>query len=259
MLKLYNIYEGLIMETVMRDAIIDVINKKQRVKITYQSDDEKRKPHTGERYIEVYTYGIKGKPKSTNGEVESDEDKKSTGGYEAIRAYQLSGDTSSVKPMWKFFKVENILTWEPVNSFFKTSIEHRDDNHVDPRTGEKINVNHDGDEHMSVIHAQVNFDDDHIGNYQQRKELEKQDRIERERIARNKRVDAMIYKNHQADVEKRRQQAMKDREEMEQRAQQTRQMQQQQMQQQEIPPQNNDYEEEDIEDDNEPDTSEYGY
>jgi hypothetical protein len=236
MLKLYNIYESLIVESVMRNAIIDVINKKQRVKITYSSDEDDE--HTGERYIEVYTYGIA-----------------KNGGYEAIRAYQLSGDTNTVKPMWKFFKVDNILSWEPVKSFFKTSIEDRDSNHVDYREGREnkpIKVNHDGDKHMSVIHAQVSFDDEHVGSYQNRKAKEK---AEKEKVELQKwrdDINQKVYKNHKADVEKRRQQQLDQEKEMQQRAQQMQQKQNQQMQQQ-----NNDYEEEDIEDD-EPNTPEHG-
>lgn len=181
MLKLYNIFESLIMESVMRDAIIDVINNKQRVNITYQSDDKNE--HTGKRTIEVYTYGIA-----------------KNGGYEAIRAYQLFGDTNTVKPMWKFFKVDNILSWEPINSFFKTSIEDRDTNHVDYRKGRNnkpIEVNHNGDKDMSVVHAQAKFDNQHTDTYVKRKEKENWDAEWKAGEEARKERDVRVYQGMQ--------------------------------------------------------------
>jgi hypothetical protein len=112
MFKLYNLYEEVILEAVQRDSIIDAITKHQRVNIIYNDDKETVSQNgssgTGKRTIEVYLYG------------------KLRGGGQAIRAYQIFGDTKTHKPMWKTFLVDNIVSWEPLNSFFYTPISDRD-------------------------------------------------------------------------------------------------------------------------------------
>lgn len=111
MIKLYNIFKEVIIEskTVLTESIpdqsiYDAIQNKYRVNITY--DDGKGGP-TGKRQIEVYAFG-------------------SIDGYEAIRAYQLSGNTRTKNAVWKTFRVDRILTWEPVNFKFYNPVSDRD-------------------------------------------------------------------------------------------------------------------------------------
>jgi predicted DNA-binding transcriptional regulator YafY len=126
MLKLYNIFESLILEGVNRDAIIDAINNKYRVNITYSDDDNMA---TGKRYIEPYVYGTTSK------------------GHKVIRAYQIFGDTKTVKPAWKEFRVDRITSWEPTSMKFWKSI----DNYGD---APRYNPNDNG---MVSIDASVKF------------------------------------------------------------------------------------------------------
>jgi predicted DNA-binding transcriptional regulator YafY len=111
MLSLYNILENIIIETknmlsesVPEQKIYDAIENKYRVNITY--DDDKGGP-IGKRQIEVYALG-------------------DIDGYPAIRAYQLSGNTRTENAVWKTFRVDRIMTWEPVNFKFYNPVSDRD-------------------------------------------------------------------------------------------------------------------------------------
>jgi hypothetical protein len=93
-LKLYNIYESLILESVGRNQIMDSIHLPYRVKIYYQGEDEN---HPSWRSIDPYVLGM------------------STAGNEILRAYQAFGFTTSNGASWKTFRVDRILRWEPTN------------------------------------------------------------------------------------------------------------------------------------------------
>lgn len=91
MLSLYNIYENIILEGVSTSDINDAIDNKYRVNINYAGDDNTA---SGKRQIEVYAFGI------------------SKAGNDVIRAFQLFGDTKTVKPQWKLFRIDRITNWE---------------------------------------------------------------------------------------------------------------------------------------------------
>lgn len=104
-MKLYNIYKELILENTARNSIIDAIDNHYRVTIYYAGDDNTA---AGKRTIEVYAYGT------------------TIGGNQAIRAYQVFGDTKTIVPQWKIFRVDRIQRWEPTNFTFHSPISDRD-------------------------------------------------------------------------------------------------------------------------------------
>jgi hypothetical protein len=104
-MKLYNIFESLILEFASRDQINDAINNRVRVNIHYAGDDNTA---SGQRTIEVYAYGL------------------TKSGNQAIRAYQIFGNTKTIIPQWKIFRVDRITRWEPLNFKFYTPISDRD-------------------------------------------------------------------------------------------------------------------------------------
>ena len=128
-MKLYNLFEeiileGLITEGVNTDQIINTIDgeyanngKKfiRRIKIHYDGDDVTDKfgnttrQGKGWRDIVVHAYG-----------------KLKNGGREAIRAYQVYGDSlrNSEEPSgWKLFRLDRITHWEPTNLKYWEPIE----------------------------------------------------------------------------------------------------------------------------------------
>lgn len=127
MLKLYNIFEGLILED-GRSEVIDAIDKKVRVNIYYLGDDNTA---AGKRTIEVYALGL---TKANN---------------PVIRAYQIFGDTKTGAPAWKFFRLDRISRWEPTDFQFHTPISDRDPSIP------KFNPN--GDATMSTVYKVAQF------------------------------------------------------------------------------------------------------
>lgn len=110
-INLYNIFEELILESdnllleqISDDVIRKAIDGKYRVNITY--NDEKGGP-TGKRNIEVYALG-------------------DIGGYPSIRAFQLFGDSKTETAVWKTFRKDRILSWEPTNFKFYNPVSDRD-------------------------------------------------------------------------------------------------------------------------------------
>lgn len=104
-MKLYNLYESLILEEVEKyrnllvegastDAVKAAIDGKYRVNILYKDYDDQP---PSKRYIEVYVLG------------------QTTGGNDAIRAYQVSGasKTNNNNGFWKLFRLDRIEGWFP--------------------------------------------------------------------------------------------------------------------------------------------------
>lgn len=93
-MKLYSLYESLILEGVSNDVILEALREHYRVKINYAGDNNVAR---GERIIEVFAHG-----------------RMSSGNY-VIRAFQTQGVTSgSGVQGWKLFRVDRITSWEPV-------------------------------------------------------------------------------------------------------------------------------------------------
>ena len=111
MFRLYKLYEELILESkniiteaVSDDVIIDAINNKYRVNLTYDSGDGN---NVGKRNVEVYAYG-------------------DINGYPSIRVFQLFGDTKTQNAVWKTLRKDRILSWEPTNFKFYNPVSDRD-------------------------------------------------------------------------------------------------------------------------------------
>ena len=90
--------EGLLTESVSGDEVINAIDNRVGVLITYEGENN---PHTGKRYIEPYVYGATSR------------------NNQAIRAYQYYGDTKKGAPKWKLFRLDRIQSWEPTNNHFE--------------------------------------------------------------------------------------------------------------------------------------------
>lgn len=88
-MKLYNIVNNLIIESVNREPINKAIDQRYRVYLRY--DDEEDNGGKNDRFVEVYCYGV------------------SKAGNDVIRAYQIGGDTSTIQPGWKLFRVDRIM------------------------------------------------------------------------------------------------------------------------------------------------------
>lgn len=127
-MKLYNIFENIILESVRPDEVIEAIDKKRRVNIEYDGDDEESK---GRRTIDPYAYGLS---KNNN---------------PVIRAYQVFGDTSSEVPKWKLFRLDRIIKWEPTGYVFKKPVSD-----IDPSIPD---FNPLGDELMNTVYKIAKF------------------------------------------------------------------------------------------------------
>ena len=77
--------------------INNAINNKNEVIIYYDGDENTSK---GKRNVEVCAYGI------------------SMAGNPVIRAYQLSGDSDTIVPEWKLFRVDMISQWSVLKRRF---------------------------------------------------------------------------------------------------------------------------------------------
>lgn len=111
MFSLYKLFEEVILESKDRinesiddSKIIDAIENSYRVNITYDSGDGQ---NISKRHIEVYAYG-------------------KIGNYDAIRVFQLFGDTKTKNAVWKTLRVDRILSWSPTNFTFYNPVSDRD-------------------------------------------------------------------------------------------------------------------------------------
>ena len=129
-MKLYNIFEKLILENVNRSEVIKAIDSRYRVNIDYMGDDE---TEPGKRTIEIYAFGM------------------SRSGNLIIRAYQGFGKTTTVNPGWKIFRLDRINNWQPINvkkGIFNSPISDRAN--VPP-------FNPNGDKTMSTVYKVAQF------------------------------------------------------------------------------------------------------
>jgi|TARA_R110000796_G_scaffold216976_3_gene332994 hypothetical protein len=109
MIKLYNIFESLILEGVNAQNVNDAIERKVWVNIDYSGDEHFA---AGKRTIEVYSYGL------------------SLGDNPVIGAYQIHGtstndSSSSGVPGWKLFRLDRITKWEATKFKFRKPISDR--------------------------------------------------------------------------------------------------------------------------------------
>jgi len=97
-MKLYNIVNNLILESVSRPQITDVMDGRRLVGLRY--DDEEDPGGKGQRWVEVYCYGV------------------SKAGNDVIRVYQIGGDTKTIQPGWKLFRVDRMLDFQKLGGTF---------------------------------------------------------------------------------------------------------------------------------------------
>jgi hypothetical protein len=87
-MTLYNLAESLILEVASRDTIMGCMGDKRIAEVYY--DDNEDPGGKGKRWVEIYCYG------------------KSKAGNDIIRVYQVGGDTKTIQPGWKLFRVDRM-------------------------------------------------------------------------------------------------------------------------------------------------------
>lgn len=87
-MTLYNLAESLILEVAGRDTIMGCMSDKRIAEVYY--DDNEDPGGKGKRWVQIYCYG------------------KSKAGNDVIRVYQVGGDTKTIQPGWKLFRVDRM-------------------------------------------------------------------------------------------------------------------------------------------------------
>lgn len=87
-MKLYNLVESLILEVASRSDIMNGMTKRRIMELNY--DDEEDPGGKGRRWIQMYCYGV------------------SKAGNDVVRVYQVGGDTKTIQPGWKLFRVDRM-------------------------------------------------------------------------------------------------------------------------------------------------------
>jgi hypothetical protein len=87
-MKLYNLVESLILEVASRSDIMNAMSKRRIMELNY--DDEEDPGGKGRRWIQMYCYGV------------------SKAGNDVVRVYQVGGDTKTIQPGWKLFRVDRM-------------------------------------------------------------------------------------------------------------------------------------------------------
>jgi len=122
-MKLYNLVEGIILEVASKNSIMKIMDGKRLASIYY--DDGEDPGGKNMRWVEVYCYGV------------------SKAGNDMIRAYQIGGDTKTIQPGWKTFRVDRMNNLNMLGGKF-----------YEPR---KL-FNPDGDKDMIQIYKILKFD-----------------------------------------------------------------------------------------------------
>lgn len=87
-MTLYNLAESLILEVAGRDTIMGCMSDKRIAEVYY--DDNEDPGGKGKRWVQIYCYG------------------KSKAGNDVVRVYQVGGDTKTIQPGWKLFRVDRM-------------------------------------------------------------------------------------------------------------------------------------------------------
>ena len=98
-MKLYSLLEGVILEQANRSEIEDAMEKRRIVSLRY--DDKEDPGGKGQRWIEIYCYGV------------------SLKGNDIIRVYQIGGDTKTIQPGWKTFRTDRINNFQILGGTFE--------------------------------------------------------------------------------------------------------------------------------------------
>ena len=97
-MKLYNLVESLILEVASRSDIMNGMSKRRIMELNY--DDEEDPGGKGRRWIQIYCYGV------------------SKAGNDVIRVYQVGGDTKTIQPGWKLFRVDRMQNLRTLGGTF---------------------------------------------------------------------------------------------------------------------------------------------
>ena len=97
-MKLYNLAESLILEVASRSDIMNGMSKRRIMELNY--DDEEDPGGKGRRWIQMYCYGV------------------SKAGNDVVRVYQVGGDTKTIQPGWKLFRVDRMQNLRTLGGTF---------------------------------------------------------------------------------------------------------------------------------------------
>ena len=97
-MKLYNIAKDLILETASRNNIMKCVSGRRIAEVYY--DDDEDPGGKGRRWVEVYCYGT------------------SKAGNDVVRVYQVGGDTKTIQPGWKLFRVDRMNALKKLSGTF---------------------------------------------------------------------------------------------------------------------------------------------
>jgi len=122
-MKLYNLAEGLILEVANRNSIMKIMDGKRLASVYY--DDGEDPEGKNKRWIEIYCYGV------------------SKAGNDMVRVYQIGGDTKTIQPGWKTFRIDRMNNLEMLGGKF-----------YEPRSL----FNPSGDKDMIQIYKILKFD-----------------------------------------------------------------------------------------------------
>ncbi len=87
-MNLYNLAKSLILEVATKSDIMDIMQKRRIAELYY--DDNEDPGGKGKRWVQMYAYG------------------NSLAGNDVVRVYQVGGDTKTIEPGWKLFRVDRM-------------------------------------------------------------------------------------------------------------------------------------------------------
>lgn len=123
-MNLYNLAESLILEVANRSDIMDIMQQRRIAELYY--DDGEDPGGKGRRWVQMYAYG------------------NSLAGNDVIRVYQVGGDTKTLEPGWKLFRVDRMNGLRKLSGTFDEA---------------KPLFNPTGDKDMTQIYYITQFDD----------------------------------------------------------------------------------------------------
>jgi len=100
-MKLYNIVESLILEVASRGDIMGGMQQRRIMELYY--DDDEDPGGKGRRWIQMYCDGT------------------SKAGNDVVRVYQVGGDTKTMQPGWKLFRVDRMNNLRKLGGTFNES------------------------------------------------------------------------------------------------------------------------------------------
>ncbi|MHA2010319.1 MAG: hypothetical protein ACW980_23630 [Promethearchaeota archaeon] len=121
-MTLYNLAESLILEVTSKPDIMGIMGGKRIAELYY--DDNEDPGGKEKRFVEIYCYGI------------------SKAGNDVVRVYQVGGDTKTIQPGWKLFRVDRMNNLRKLGGTFS-----------EPRPL----FNPNGDKDMIKIYNIINF------------------------------------------------------------------------------------------------------